>query len=429
MRKEKHVTGIVDVCNWIQLSLLGYCAFFLLDYFLGVRQGCARYSLLLFVPAAISFFIKEKCQQLWCYLLGNLSVCTGCLFMGRAWKEQCIYGLCGVTLFVLSWVWKGKEKEKAFPENLELWAVFVLIPFLLIAWIVKAEAFVYDVCVWGVLCFFWFHYLNAYLANQQKYILKNTQTTGELARNEITRTGKKAMVPFLGIGSLLLMMGGNVYKGNLLQDIGMIFYRLLGWILSFFQTDYVKEEEEIQVLITPTPEVQPTEFVVEEAKELPLWLQNLIRLLQEIGDWLLEILAYVFILGIVFLVCYLVWKAFYRSSRRRVDEREYEKLVGTKEKMAREKKKFHVGNFLWKNNNEKVRKIFLQYIKKYEEDHAITKQEKTATQLTGLVIEERKYGAEQLLPYYQKARYSGEQLTGQEVERCKKIVEAQSKDR
>lgn len=418
MSAEKQNIRMADVWNWIQVFLICYGVFFLIDYLAGVRQGCAWRSAMLFAPACGFFLVKEKCVRLWSYLLGNGIFSLICVLLGRDWKERWIYGIYAGIFCCISWVRRKKEREKVFPENLGIWFLLILLPLVLIAWIAKAETFVYEVCVWIVLLFFWVHYINIYSTNQERYFLKNNETTKILEKKDMRHAGKKAMCVFGSMGMLLLCIGGNVYKGNLLQDILGVIYRFLQWIFHFLPGE---AEEPVLVPKETHPPFETTQSYDGDIS-YPLWLQKLLNALQYVGERILDLLVVLFVLGIIILVCYLIRSAFYGTPRRKKDEKNYSGVIKTEEKIVRNKKKTHREWKLRRNNNEKVRKLFGQYIRQYEEDSKIAKKQKTATELKDLVQEERKSVAEKLLPYYHIARYSEKNITREELEYCKKMV-------
>ena len=100
-----------------------------------------------------------------------------------------------------------------------------------------------------------------------------------------------------------------------------------------------------------------------------------------------------------------------------------EKLHGTVKKKS-------AGTFFFlRNPNQKMRQMFYKEVNEYAKDKEQSKKEKTATELSRMVVEEEQKVLERILPFYQKARYSGQMLQREELDMCKAYRKEERKNR
>lgn len=98
--------------------------------------------------------------------------------------------------------------------------------------------------------------------------------------------------------------------------------------------------------------------------------------------------------------------------------KEYEEVEKIREKVntkTKKKREF----VLFGNTNTRVRKIFRKKIEKQEKRGDISKKTRTSEELVDVVVEEARDNVEQMLPLYQKARYSREKISKEELEKYK----------
>lgn len=406
----------IDFINAIMYFLIGYFGVFVVDYTGGNGTNCLLYCLWLVIPAVLSFWARESLQQLSLFFIVHIVSFGFCVWIGRNSFEKilfCIFVL--VSFFVAYWC-KLEDSKKIYAENVSFGLIFLTVPFAIFAKIVNMS-FAFEVMLWVCGGFFWLYFLNKYFVNRLKYLLQNEQTAKDIVNAQVKREGNKAIRLFLSVGAVLLVTALQLYTGQLGNYISNGIYSFFRWMLHFLSS-YSEEEAVVQEQETiPEPD---TQGILAGAEEGNSFLTMIVQWIEKILNILVNICSALFVIGIIALVVYVLYSLFHRKSKRKNQETDYvEPLLREHIKRKRKSKKRF---WLIKNTNEKMRKLFLKEIVTYEKEKQ-EKEKMTSAELKYIVKEEEQPVVEELLPFYQKARYSGQILEEKEYTLAKGKVE------
>lgn len=415
----------VDFFNGIKFFLLGYFLVFTIDYSLFRERFSAVFCLLLSIPALVSFLVRERAARLYQFFLGGLGVVAVCFLLGRTTAEKILFVLFGLAALFVVWKGKIKENQSFYVENYGLAWMVVMIP----AWCyakIRGLDYVMTVMVYVCILFCWFHFLNKYKANQLRYFYENTRTAGEMAKGQVRNYGNWVIALFSALGAAVLVIGASISGGGIGEAISHGLFVFCRWLLHFLETDGV--EEGIAETATPTPSVTPLYGTGQQQEQSHL-LEQIMQMIEQVIWVIVKCLGVAAVVGLVAAVCYVVWKSFYGKVEVDTDKKDSTGQVQREKMHGIVQKKRTERFFFLRNPNQKMRQMFYKEVKEYAKDKQQSKKEKTATELSRMVVEEEQKIMDRILPFYQKARYSGQMLQKEELDRCKAYRKEERKKR
>lgn len=407
-RKSK--SGFVAFLNQVKVFLLFYFYVVLIDYSLTKNEYAVWYGLWLGVPFLAAFLVRQKAEKLWQYMLGQVSVCILCVFGAFESNRRILYFLCGLVLFVLSWIQMAEEKKSYQQRNTSLAVLCLAIPGGIFAY-ARGYLLILQVLSWIGVAFVWFHIWNMQLANRQRYLLENGLTNGCVESRKILTEANLGIGRFLAVAAVFLVAGAQLFDGSIIERGLQAVYGVLRTILQaisrFTHSDleeYVPDEE--MAFPSGGMEVGVGEVIREAEQE-----NVLLEILGAIGWALLKIITVLAILAFVVLMVYTCWKVFYEKQAKVEGAAGDEIEVIQTEKIRPEKKQRKVRFF--GDNRQKIRWKFRKSILRGEASREqLAPKGKTAKELV-----ESAGQKESLLPLYYKARYSDEAILKKDVKK------------
>lgn len=258
-----------------------------------------------------------------------------------------------------------------------------------------------------------------YLSGYMNYIKNNEVSNQSIPKKHIFKTSASTLVGFLSlfIGFALLVVKGNWFS-DLIYKIGNLIKRFIIWLLSFapeaMEQGTPKDESEmIEQMFEMGENVEPV-------FELPPEIIELIDRIVTIGAYIIAGVA-------ILLVTYALFRAIIEAFKVKRDANE-EEVVLVKEKVTKLKrnrvvKKEHEKQF---SRDKKIRKMYEDLIWKKNVNPKADKNEKKnlVTRLKYQTPKEqcRKLNSGNVIcRMYEKARYSGCEITKDDVRAMKEM--------
>lgn len=412
-QKENGHSGVlVSFLNWVKYFLFGYFYIVAVDYGMKPRENTPFYCMLLFLFMVLSFWGKQKIRRLLPFLFYQAVVVCGCTFIGRDSEERVLFFLFATLQFGIAFASVQGEK-KCVVLNSTPAIILIGIPGLLYAYVEK-YTLLYEVFLWITVLFLWIHVWNIHIANRQRFFVEYAQNADSMEKGKMLADGNGVIGSLLGVAAIGLLLGTQIGEGRWLDRVLQLLYQGLRWFLELLthgEVEYVPE-----AVKTPMPTAE--EIVDGEIIKQNELLSIIMEVLFAIIMFTLKVLSVLAVLAFLALFVYTIWKSFYKKQPE--VEIEYEEVEKIREKLpAKVKRKREF--VLFGNANIKVRKLFQRKIEKTEKDGQHFKRTKTSTELVEVVSEDAKHTVEQMLPLYQKARYSKKKISKEELESYKKL--------
>lgn len=407
-----HNRILISFLNKVKYFLLVYFYIVVVDYGMKPRESTPYYCMLLLLGMTVSFWGQQKIKHLLPFLLYQAAVACGCTMVGRNKEERVLFFLFGVLQFCIA-LGETLGEQKRVVLNSTSMLLLLGIPGLLYGYMENYDL-LYETFVWVAVAFLWVHLWNAHLANRQRFFVEYTPNADSMEKGKILTDGNRVIGNVLGVAAVGLFFGTQMGEGGWLDSVLKRLYRALRWFLSLFTHG---EVEEYVPEAVETPAATAGEIVGEEMLKQNEILSRILEILGAIFLFALKVLSVLLVLALLGFFVYSVWKSFYR--RQPEQEKEYEEVEKIREKVP-EKEKYKRKWVLFGNANERVRKLFQRKIEKTERMGEHSKRTKTSTELVNVVAEEAKDTVEQMLPLYQKARYSKENISKEELENYKR---------
>ena len=384
-----------------------------------------KYVLLALIPFGF-YLIRRFVKQMVLFFILHLGWAALPYFLAENIAEFIIFILLSVVFFAVSVYFK---MTRPVPEDGVLFVAMSCILAIIAyfatvagvgestAGIIAALAIVYTVC------FMIFEYLTGYI----NYIKNNEVSNQSIPKKHIFKTSACTLAGFLMlfVGFALLLVKGNLFS-DLIYKIGGLIKRFIIWLLSFapeaMEQGTLKEEEKMYETMYEMGEN------VDPVFELPPEIVELIDRIVTIG-------AYIIAGAAVLLVTYALFRAIIEAFKIKRDANE-EEVALVKEKVVKVKrvkaeKKETQKQF---SGAKKIRKMYEDMVWKKNIGPKADKAEKS------LVANRLKYqtpkqqcrylaSGEVIRKMYEKARYSGGEITRNDVKAMKEICSLEAKSR
>ena len=279
----------------------------------------------------------------------------------------------------------------------------------------KAAGIIAILAIVYVVFFMTFEYLSGYI----NYIKNNEVSNQSIPKKHIFKTSASTLVGFLSlfVGFAMLFLKGN-FLADLIYKIGDLVKRFLTWLFSFApeameQGTPIEESEAIEQMYEMGENVEPV-------FELPPEIVELIDRIVTIGAYLIAGVA-------ILLITYALFRVIIEAFKVKRDENE-EEVVLVKEKVTRVKRNRNGNREREKQftKDKKIRKMYEDLIWKKAVNPKADKAEKKnlATALKHRTAGEqcRKLDSGKVIcRIYEKARYSGNEITKDDVRAMKEM--------
>lgn len=214
---------------------------------------------------------------------------------------------------------------------------------------------------------------------------------------------------------------------RLLSSLGRLLIRLMRYLLSFLRfeepADMSEPEEEEQMTVEDYPIPEPS---------------RLMEIIQEIFQWVAAILVIASIIALIMYSLYQIYQYFYQKSEGEVkDKIEFLSPFTQKERIKRQRETMF-RKLLGRSNNALMRKFYAQAISASLAPNTRLDKSLTPTQLSGFIVPDPveasdtlteeaqvmtpKNKKKQITEFYEKARYSNEECSKDEVQFFKKLL-------
>lgn len=268
--------------------------------------------------------------------------------------------------------------------------------------------------IFSLALFFVIMYIQQYMS----FLKVNSSSTGYLPAGEIFHSGLRLVLGYTVIGILLMVF---VSHTSWFQGIGEmlrnVFFRFLRWVLAF-----LPKASEGDEFITQQESTAPVgELPVLERQE-PFWL------------W--EILQYVFVLLVVVLVVYLLFKGLSKlisllqmrfAFRRKANQMPETEVSDVREfcddtEKRTKRRRRHFGIL---SNEEKIRRLYRKKLLSSED--RMTTQDRKRLALYTAREWEKKLAVKGMAKIYETARYSEQKISDEDVRSMKAACKKGSK--
>lgn len=404
---------LVSFLNRVKYFLLVYFYVVTVDYGMKSEENTPYFCGLLFVFTVISFWGQQKFKRFLPFFLYQAAVVCGCTLIGRDIQERVLFFLFAALQWGITFVEKTGEAKRVIVNSSPA-LILLGIPGLLYAYVEKYNI-LYEVFLWVSVLFLWIHMWNLHLANRQRFLVEYAQNADSMEKGKMLLDGNRVIGSFLGVAAVALFLGTQVGEGGLIARILQLLYKGLRWFLALFTHGEV-EEYIPEAVETPVPASQ--EMVGGEMLEQNEFLSTILAILGAIFMFALKVLSVLFVVAFLVLFGYSLWKGFYKKQIEPIKEYEEVEKIREKVNIKTEKKREFT---LFGNTNAKVRRLFQRKIEKQEKGGENSKKMKTSSELVDVVVEEARDTVQQMVPLYQKARYSREKISKEELEKYKQF--------
>ena len=414
---------LVDMINICLSFLFSFVLLGALIYASGTHTGLII-KIVILLPAPILFYIiSQYTKHIWSFLILHIIVIVFYTFLGSSLFIKGIYAVYLAFLMVLSF--RNRLKEEILTRtNTPLPYVFIFA----IAYFINNYLKGPDITL--ILLFLTGTYLLLFLINM--YLINFINTFNQYSdKTNIPlrqiRTTNHLLILIFGCLSLLTMLLFTKFPlGKILAQLWNIVRYL---IIKFFSLFHGSDEE-----IPPIPEttedtmnLPPFSFEGDEKPSL-FW-----QLLQE---FMMHLLTFLFVVGVIalaFFLLYKIYQHFYKTKMNYLkDKIEFLSPFDKKESIAKDAKRNKRNLFfrLGSTNKDKIRRLFYKAVLHAYSTDKISPDD-TPIDLSTTIFskdttttskEEVAKKAAQMTAFYEKARYSNEECTKEDVINVKKLL-------
>ncbi len=383
----------------------------LLYYF----DSLSAFHAVVFLPAPIiSYLIRKHTRHVWSFLTLHAVMLTIYL----AVISDIYYILAAVIYLIILTIVAYYRRNNE--NKLENTSALLLIPvvMLYIACYFTGMAMLQQICFILSVVYVLLYMLNKYLLNLERFAFNHEGMTN-IPFHQITNSNN-VMIGFLsGLFLVVMIVFAQVPLDRLIISLGKQFIRLLRYLISLIQ---FKEPEEI-------PEPEEEDVMIED---YPLQEPSrLMEIISEILQWVAVILMILFVVTVVLYTLYQIYQYFYLKSEETIkDKIEFLSPFVQRERMKREHKK-RLGGLFGRSNNALIRRYFTRAVAANLTPDEVPDKSLTPSQLSGYILKEEDIDDLQnrknlITGYYEKARYSDEPCTREEVRFLKKLLREKS---
>lgn len=273
------------------------------------------------------------------------------------------------------------------------------------------EAIYLWLAIFYIAGYFIYSFTNQYL----RFLTVNESSAANIPEREIFSSGMRQTVLFVAGGVLVLFMTANIgWVSYIMSWIGKALLAVLRTIFAWISYE---ETEELEPYVTEKVQGDMGMFA-EKGEPALIWL---------ILEKLIMVAAAVFlvggvILGIVMGIRYL-WKHFHMTSLK--EEKKLQTGIDIRETCTIEKNKKETNRwFSLLNPQEKIRKIYRKQVLKHKSQiigdyNPENLEHMTAKECCNKMISDNKFSPDNLKMVYEKARYSAEEITPEDLKLVK----------
>ncbi len=406
---------IIDLINILMLFMLAYL--FIAIALRSFMADSAIKTLFLLPAPFLSYAIRRSMKHIWSFLLLHAAVLTLYLSVAGHPLLTAAYGVYLVSVTIYAFYQKQRPAEHS---SIPPYSVLVIL-FLYICSYFLHMPDMQRLSFLLAITYILLNVLSMYLSNLSRFA-RNHADIQNVPFQQI-RNSNHVLVMFLcGLFFLAMLVFSYVPLGAIISYLGRMLQRILRMLLSLIHLSEPEASQET----APEDAAPPAYDIVPSESS---WLMQLIS---EIFRWLATILIIAAAIALILYAIYRLYRYFYLKSEAVFqDEVEFISPYAKKEHAPRKVR--HSRHWLFgRSNNDTIRKIYAKSVA--ANSNGITKPSKSMTpdQLSRYALgrtgtdaraEENEEGNSQLLTsHYEKARYSNEECTREEVRSVKELL-------
>ncbi|HWT75872.1 MAG TPA: hypothetical protein VN258_14305 [Mobilitalea sp.] len=410
---NRHYQMRIDILNMLLRFML---TFTILGMVALLYTNSAVYvwkSLILFQASVLSFLISKFTKHIWSYLVLHLVLLTCFILITDDIILRVLYIIYIVCFALTQFVVELNHKIK----NTPLAFLVIFIGMYCICRYKYAEElpltrfFFILALTYGLI-----YILNRYLINFYIY-LKKHEEKANIPLKQMNKSNNIFITGFLMLSLLVMMFFTKLPIGKVFRLLGLLIRNLLRALFSVL-TNAPAETEKDKVI----PEDQMPQYDMEMDYTVIKTPEILLKILKVIL-YITFILFVVLLITLIIYGLYRIYKRYYQIRGKGFEEGQVE-VISPFEKIdlrflrGRISKKNLFGMF-GRSNNDRIRKQYMKAIQTNTEPEKVLKYY-TPTELSQYAVEPevRKH----LTDLYEKARYSNEECSKEDVQSVKKIL-------
>lgn len=409
MNIKRHQQAI-DIINIMMRFIPAYLFIAIITHFFDPQSSV--HTLFLLPIPILSYLIKKYTQHIWSFLVFHgVLLALYLVFL----TNVALVVAASFYIAVLAIIAYYNKNQRLELENTSP-VLLILFVMLYTACYLTKMSELQQLCFLLSIVYVLLFITNKYLLNLVRFVYNHEGMTN-IPFHQI-RASNRVMTTFLGGLFLIMMLTFSLIPlDRLFSVLGKLFIRLIRFLISLFRFEEPEdspEPEEEDMLIEDYPINEPS---------------RLMEIISQILEWVAAILVIVFILAAVMYALYQIYQYFYLKSDQVVrDKIEFLSPFVQKERVKHNHKKIF-RNLFGRSNNAQIRKFFIQAVNANltsdtKLDQSLTPSEISASILgspseTSVSVIEQNH---LITEYYEKARYSNEECSKEEVHLIKKLL-------
>jgi hypothetical protein len=424
---NKQYKTVIDLINVILKFLIAYTLISIL-IIATLKSTDYVYQALWLIPASfISYFTGKYSKHIWTFLFSHVLLFVIYIFISTNAFITVYYTLFLTVLTILEL--KNRLKpEIVAKSNTSLLFISILLVMNILCYYLsydKLNQLFFSLTFLYVLLYL----LNMYLLNFERFF-QNQENLSNVPIQKIRGTNNLLILFFGSFCFFVMLLFTNFPLKVILTSIGSFLLSILRFFISLFTSLFKHNSVQKEVLEEP---------VITPESPLPSYSESTSNLLEIIQNIILTLLTIAIIGAAIALLVFLLYKLyqhFYENKTNHFkDKTEFISPFDKKEDIPKESNKTSIFSRLtWlfgRTNNEQIRKSYYKAIKSHAESEQLTSN-LTPSELSqfafssnsGLLsnnnIDHEKLN--QLTLLYEKARYSKEECSKDEVVIVKQIL-------
>ncbi len=424
---------VIDMINLAMCFIPTYLTIAILLYYFDPQSPV--HTLLLLPVPVLSYLIRKYTHYIWSFLLLHGILLLGLLLLLTNIYIATAAGIYVVILTSVAYYRRNKGTELENTSSL-LW-IPILLLYLICVFTGMEE--LQQLCFILSIVFAILYVVNEYLLNLERFVF-NHEGMVNLPFHQI-KNSNTVMVAFLCgliLGAMLLF--SRIPLGRLLSRLGQQIIRFLRYLISLIQFEEpevssIPEEEDMIIEDYPISEPSP-----------------LMELIAQVLQWVVIILVTVFAVAAILYALYQIYQYFYLKSEEALkDQIEFLSpfVQGERSKRAPRNK---LRTLFDRSNNAQIRKYYTQAVAASLTPGISLDKSLTPSQLSEIILPSQSSDSKtdigyiiaehesstvdalgnppihhkriQITNYYEKARYSNEDCTKEEVQLLRKLLKS-----
>lgn len=405
---------MIDFIDIINKFIVSYCIITTTLY--GMDEAIALTNLGLLPIPFLSYLIQKKIKHIWSFIVSH-----GCILLFYIWLFQshdlfilCIYSLYIVITAIASYY--AKQHATEVKNTFYLLIIFAIFYFVLsFTDMPELAQFTFRMAILFTLL----NILNLYLTNFNNFFINHSEVAN-IPYQQI-KSSNNILVFFLGCLFLIVML-----LSSNSQSLTILLRQTVKLILQFFLFLFNLYGS----LFTEAP--FEGNSIGEKAEEQPMMTEPsyILQLIEQILKWLILIVLIVILVTFICYAIYKLYQYFYRKKGKETSDQIEFFSPFTKKEASKKASRIVSAKRFGRTNNDKIRKHFYKAVSSSVEDHNILRKDLTAPEIAELA----KLGSKGPDPaifadsrklitmYYEKARYSNEECSREEVKKMKELL-------